>query len=249
MQLKDLVNSEESALAEDILAMIKDESDPETAHRLTERYVTPSDGTKRIKGGVYYRVRRIRANRNGTNLDEVYLERDCLKSPRDIPENWRNFDLVNASGDVSKGCKPQKEPTSFEGGFILRWAFWQNSASSNPYFIDGCDIVSRYGVGENALRRNIYYFLSHNEHGVSVRRDLARSPRRERPACCARSTSTRPTSSPTASRSSTTAGSSPRARPVSSSRRSARAPSTYDCGTPGSGRTPVACSPRCWGRA
>ena len=35
-----------------------------------------------------------------------------------------------------------------------------------------------------------------------------------RPSCCARSTSTRPTSSPTGSRSSTTAASSPRGRPA-----------------------------------
>lgn len=179
MELKNLVNSEESYLAEDIRAMIKDGSDPETAYRLTERYLSPSDGTSRMKDGVFYRVKRTTTNRNGTRIDDVYLKRDCVKSPRDIPVNWQNFDLVGASGDVSRGNKPTKKPTSFEGGFILRWAFWQNASSSRPYFIDGCDIISRYGVGDNALRRNIYYFLSRNEHGVSIRRDLTRSPRRE----------------------------------------------------------------------
>lgn len=179
MTLKEFVNSPESALGSEILEMTKDGTDPETARRLVERYMQNKD-VIRLKTDVYYRVRSVTLKRNADGEPEVYLERDCLKSPRDVPEWQKTFDLIAESGDTPKGEPQDKPPVSFDGGFILRWAYFQNKTPLNPYFVDGCDIVSRYGKGDNAIRKNHYYFLSRNEHGVSIRRDLSRSPRKEK---------------------------------------------------------------------
>ena len=176
MNLKELVNSGNSVLGAELQTLMNDGSDPETAERLTERYM--DKGVDRVKRDVYYRVNSVVTKKSENGEPEVYLERDCLKSPREIPDWQQTFDLVGESGDAPKGAETGKTPVSFDGGFILRWAYFQNANSSHPFFIDGCDIVSRYGEGDNAIRKGNYYFLSRNEHGVAIRRDLSRSPRK-----------------------------------------------------------------------
>lgn len=161
--LKEIVNNKMSYVGDDIIRWVKDDAESGTdyekdiASRLMERLQL--DGKPRIKSDIFYRVNHKKIDK--LHIDTVYLTRDRVKSPRDIPHELQTMDLVNESDGKR----------SFAGRTIRDWACWQNSSASNPFYMDGSDIVTTYVCGKYPIRDDKKYFLTHNSHGVVLRRD------------------------------------------------------------------------------
>lgn len=172
MTIIDSVNNNHSVLGKNLLewimapSSVKTDEENEIADKLYTKYVVDRDGNtkKKIFPNVYYYI-----NYNNQFYPDIYMAyivRDKLKSPRKIPENLANLNIVGSR-------------ESYKGSFICEWAYYQNGSSENPFYMDGCDIVTKYLEGRHPLRREVYYFVNHTNKGIKIFRDIHKSPRVE----------------------------------------------------------------------
>lgn len=170
MNIVDCINNNHSLLGKDILEWVlsppssKSEKENEIAEKLYNKYVVDRDGNekKKIFPNVYYYI-----NYNNQFYPEIYMAyivRDKLKSPRRIPENLASLNIVGS-----------KE--SYKGSLICEWAYFQNGSSENQYYMEGCDIVTKYLEGKHPLKRDVYYFVNTTSRGIRIFRDVNKSPR------------------------------------------------------------------------
>ena len=170
MNIIEHVNNNHSILGKDILEWVlsppstKTDKENEIAEKLYNKYVVDRDGRekKKIFPTVYYYI-----NYNNQFYPEIYMAyivRDKLKSPRRIPENLIELNIVGS-----------KE--SYKGSFICEWAYFQNGSSENPYYMEGCDIVTKYLEGNHPLKKDVYYFINETSRGIRIFRDTNKSPR------------------------------------------------------------------------
>lgn len=162
--LAEVINSNNSLQGKEIVSRIRADMDggdgyeKEIASRLCERLQLDRPKS-RVKPDVYYFVNHKKVDERG--IDTVYLTRDRVNSPRDIPHELQVMDLVKESNGKR----------SFAGKTIRDWACWQNSSASHTFYMDGNDIVSTYIYGEHPIREDRKYFLTRNSKGVVLRRD------------------------------------------------------------------------------
>ena len=170
MKIVEYINNNHSILGKEILEWIlsppstKTDKENEIAEKLYVKYVVDRDGNekKKIFPNVYYYL-----NYNNQFYPEIYMAyivRDKLKSPRRIPENMVNLNIVGS-----------KE--SYKGSLICEWAYFQNGSSENPFYMEGCDIVTKYLEGKHPLKRDVYYFINETSRGIRIFRDINKSPR------------------------------------------------------------------------
>lgn len=173
--MESLVNTSVSLLGKDIIEWIhsdkssKSEKEQIISSKLYHKYIVDREGKPKAKifPNVYYYVN----YNNYTNPEvyQAYIVRDKVKSPRKIPDNLIQLNIFEGNN-------------SFKGTLISEWAYYQNGSSENPYYMEGCDIVTQYLESEHPIRKNIYYFVSKNQKGqIKIFRDLDKSPRTEKP--------------------------------------------------------------------
>jgi len=174
MNVNQRINTNQSVKGEDLLAWINSDKSSKTeqerviSNKLYHKYVVDRDGNakNKIYPNVYYYVNYNDKFNPGVYL--AYIVRDKAKSPRKVPENIASLDLV---GSVD----------SYKGSLIQEWAYFQNGCSENPFYMDGCDIVTHYLEGEHPLRRHVYYHVAKTSKGIKIFRDLDKSPRETKP--------------------------------------------------------------------
>lgn len=171
MDVGKLINSNTSVLGKDLLEWIKADKSTKTEEehivsmKLYRKYVVDQDGQPKNKvfPEVYYYVNHN--NRFNKDLYLAYIVRDKTKSPRKIPDSLKELDIF-ASED------------SYKGSLIQEWAYFQNGNPSNTFYMEGCDIVTKYLESDCPIRRNVYYFVTKSHKGViKVFRDTNKSPR------------------------------------------------------------------------
>ena len=168
MNVFECINKNHSVLGQDIVDWINNPNKPDNetdiANMIYNKYMIDREGNPRNKifSNVYYYI-----NYNlhyYTHSYVAYIVRDKLKSPRKIPESLASLNIVN-SGE------------SYKGSLICEWAYYQNSSSDKQYYMDGCDIVTKYLEGRHPIKHNIYYFVNRTSRGIRIFRDLEKSPR------------------------------------------------------------------------
>ena len=142
----------------------KTEEENEVCDKLRLKYVVSRDGQQKNKiyPNVYYYVN----HNNGFNPNVylAYIVRDKLKSPRKIPDHLVNLNLVDSQ-------------ESYKGSLICEWSYFQNGTSSNPFYMEGCEIVTRYLESKHPLKRDVYYYITQTSKGIRIFRDISKSPR------------------------------------------------------------------------
>lgn len=170
MNIIDCVNSNHSVLGKDLLAWItapraeKTIEENEIADKLYHKYVINRDGSEKHKifPNVYYYVNHN--NQFYPNVYLAYIVRDKLKSPRRIPDYLADINIVGAA-------------ESFKGSTICEWAYFHNGSSTNPYYMEGCEIVTKYLESRHPLKRDIFYYVTGTSKGIRIFRDVEKSPR------------------------------------------------------------------------
>ena len=172
--MENFVNTNQSVLGKTILEWIvsptsgKTQQEIEISEKLYHKYVVDHDGNKKNKifPNVYYYVNYN--NQFYTNVYMAYIVRDKLKSPRKIPDNLVNLNIVNTT-------------TSYKGSFICEWAYYQNGSSENPYYMEGCEIVTKYLESKHPLKKDVYYYITSTSKGIRIFRDIEKCPRPMKP--------------------------------------------------------------------
>ena len=171
MKVNEAINSRVSVLGKDLLEWIKSDKSTKTeeertiSSKLYHKYVVDRNGEPKNKifPNVFYYVNYN--NRLNPDVYLAYIVRDNTKSPRHIPEHLVNLNIIDTR-------------ESYKGSLIAEWAYFQNGDSNNPYYIEGCDIVTQYLESDCPIRKNISYFVSKNSKGVvKIFRDTEKSPR------------------------------------------------------------------------
>ena len=170
MNILEKLNTNQSVLGKDILEWVtaprntKTAEENEISDKLKLKYVVGRDGQpkNKIYPNVFYYVNHN--NQFNPNVYLAYIVRDKLKSPRKIPDHLINLDLVD-SGE------------SYKGSLICEWAYFQNATSGNPYYMEGCEIVTRYLESKHPLKREVYYYINQTNKGIRIFRDTTKSPR------------------------------------------------------------------------
>lgn len=168
MNIFDYVNKNHSLLGQEILDWIyssgKSGKEIEISDMLYNKYVVDREGNKKNKifPDVYYYVNYN--NKFYSHIYMAYIVRDKLKSPRKIPDSLASLNIVS-SGE------------SYKGSLICEWAYYQNGSSENQYYMEGCDIVTKYLEGKHPIKPNVYYFVNKTSRGIRIFRDIAKSPR------------------------------------------------------------------------
>lgn len=170
MKISEKINTNQSVLGKDLLDWIQADKSTKTdeektiSSKLYHKYVVDREGQakNKIYPNVYYYI-----NYNNRFNPEVYLAyivRDKAKSPRKIPESLSALDIFTSLD-------------SYKGSLIQEWAYFQNGSSENPFYMEGCEIVTHYLEGEHPLRRQIYYHVVKTAKGIKIFRDTEKSPR------------------------------------------------------------------------
>lgn len=170
MNILEKLNTNQSVLGKDILEWISTPQENKTAEeqeicsKLRLKYVVGRDGQKKDKiyPNVFYYVNHN--NQFNPNVYLAYIVRDKLKSPRKIPDHLVNLNLVGSQ-------------ESYKGSLICEWAYFQNGTSINPYYMEGCEIVTRYLESKHPLKRDVYYYINQTSKGIRIFRDTTKSPR------------------------------------------------------------------------
>lgn len=170
MNIIDHVNGNQSLLGKDILEWImaprseKTTEENEVADKLYHKYVIDRDGNKKNKifPNVYYYVNHN--NQFYPNVYLAYIVRDKLKSPRRISDHLANTNIVGSH-------------ESYKGNTICEWAYYQNGASENPFYMEGCEIVTKYLESKHPLKKDVYYYITSTSRGIRIFRDIEKSPR------------------------------------------------------------------------
>lgn len=164
------INTNQSVLGSDLLEWIAAGKDTKTEEervvcgKLYYKYVVDRYGGSKSKiyPDVYYYVNYN--NKLNPSVYLAYIVRDKTKSPRKIPESLVTLDLVSSMA-------------SYKGSLIQEWAYFQNGSSENPYYLEGCEIVTHYLEGNHPLKPTVYYYVNRTSKGIKVFRDLEKSPR------------------------------------------------------------------------
>lgn len=170
MNVSDKINTNQSVLGKDLLDWIKSDKSTKNeeqqiiSSKLYHKYVVDRDGNEKNKiyPNVFYYV-----NYNNKFNPEVYLAyivRDKAKSPRKIPQSLASLNILESLD-------------SYKGSLIQEWAYFQNGSSENPFYMEGCEIVTHYLEGNHPLRHSIYYHVNKTSKGIKIFRDLEKSPR------------------------------------------------------------------------
>lgn len=167
----DFLNTNESVKGQVILDFIDTRDtleglDKEVADELYFKYIVDPDGQPKrhikIYPDVYYYVNRN--NRMQPAIYAVYIVRDQLKSPRHVSKEVAEKNLVDTN-------------ESYMGREIKEWAYFQNGSAENPFYVQGCDLVTKYFENQYPLRPSVYYFINNTSNGLKVFRDTSKSPR------------------------------------------------------------------------
>lgn len=172
MNIIDHVNGNQSLLGKDILEWImaprseKTAEENEVADKLYHKYVVDRDGNEKNKifPNVYYYVNHN--NQFYPNVYLAYIVRDKLKSPRRIPDHLANTNIVGSH-------------ESYKGSTICEWAYYQNGGAENPFYMEGCEIVTKYLESKHPLKKDVYYYITATSRGIRIFRDIEKSPRVE----------------------------------------------------------------------
>ena len=170
MNILEKINTNHSILGKDILEWItapRDTKTPEEieiSDKLYFKYIMGRDGQQKNKiyPNVFYYVNHN--NQFNQNVYLAYIVRDKLKSPRKIPDHLVNLNIVGSQD-------------SYKGSLICEWAYFQNGSSENPYYIEGCEIVTKYLESKHPLKRDVNYYITQTSRGIKIFRDLGKSPR------------------------------------------------------------------------
>lgn len=170
MNIIDHVNGNQSLLGKDILEWImaprseKTAEENEVADKLYHKYVVDRDGNEKNKifPNVYYYVNHN--NQFYPNVYLAYIVRDKLKSPRRISDHLANTNIVGSH-------------ESYKGNTICEWAYYQNGAAENPFYMEGCEIVTKYLESKHPLKKDVYYYITATSRGIRIFRDIEKSPR------------------------------------------------------------------------
>lgn len=166
-----MINSNQSVLGKVLLDWIiapnhtKTDKEIEIATKLYHKYVIDRDGKpkNKIYPNVWYYVNYN--NQYNRNVYLAYIVRDKLKSPRRISDSLAELNIIGSM-------------ESYKGSTICEWAYYQNGSSENPYYMEGCEIVSKYLESEHPLKKDVYYYISSTSRGIRVFRDIDKSPRK-----------------------------------------------------------------------
>lgn len=173
LNLEEILNSNKSVLGQEIIDWInsdkstKDEYQRGISNKLYHKYLfkKPNDTKPKIFPDVYYYVNYN--NHLNPDMHIAYIVRDKAKSPRRIPDSLIALNIVDSHD-------------SYKGSIIQEWAYYQNSSSENPYYMDGCDIVTKYLESSHPIHKGVYYYANRMENGsIKLFRDLKKSPRKE----------------------------------------------------------------------
>ena len=164
------VNSNQSITGKELLDWILDptpnrtEEELEIIDKLYYKYVIDRQGRNKNKiyPNVYYYVNYN--NQFYPNIYLAYIVRDKLKSPKRIPAELAEFNLVNSQ-------------ESHKGSLICEWAYFQNGSPENPFYIEGNEIVTKYLENIHPLKHNVYYFVNQTQRGIRIFRDVSKCPR------------------------------------------------------------------------
>lgn len=166
----EIINTNRSVKGQDIIDWInaeKSEKSPEEqtiSSKLYHKYIVDRDGNpkNKIYPDVYYYVNYNDRFQEGVFL--AYIVRDKSKSPRRIPESLATLDILES-------------PDSYKGSIIQEWAYYQNGSASNEFYMEGCEIITKYFENTYPLRLSVYYFVTRTNKGIKVFRDTRKSPR------------------------------------------------------------------------
>lgn len=164
------INSNQSIPGKELLEWILDPTlnrtdlEQEIADKLYYKYVIDRQGRNKNKiyPNVYYYVNYN--NQFYQNMYLAYIVRDKLKSPKRIPVELAEFNLVNSKD-------------SHKGSLICEWAYYQNGSIDNPFYIEGNEIVTKYLENKHPLKHNVYYFVNQTQRGIRIFRDISKCPR------------------------------------------------------------------------
>lgn len=167
------LNTSHSVLGQDIIDWINSPDDTKTEEeaaittKLYYKYIVDRNGTpknkKKIYPDVYYFVNHN--NKYNPNAWIAYIVRDQLKSPRNIPEHLADMNIVG-------------NQESFKGSTIYEWAYYQNGSAERPFYMEGCEITTKYLECQYPLKREVYYFVvKTSRNGIQIFRDEDKSPR------------------------------------------------------------------------
>lgn len=166
------VNTNISVLGKELVEWIKAPKDTKTeqefeiTNKLYHKYMIDHDGKpkNKIYPDVWYFINHN--NQFNPNVYLAYIVRDKLKSPRKIPEHLAGMTIVGTN-------------KSYKGSLICEWAYYQNGSSENPYYIEGCDIATKYLESKYPLKKDVFYYVVNTSKGIRIFRDENKSPRRQ----------------------------------------------------------------------
>lgn len=165
------VNTNVSVLGKELVEWIKSqdsktEQESEITNKLYHKYLIDHDGKpkNKIHSDVWYFINYN--NQFNPNVYLAYIVRDKLKSPRKIPEHLASMNIVGTN-------------ESYKGSLICEWAYYQNGNSENPYYMEGCDIATKYLESKYPLKNDVFYYVVSTSKGLRVFRDENKSPRRQ----------------------------------------------------------------------
>lgn len=166
------VNTNVSVLGRELVDWIKAPKDTKTeqefeiTNKLYHKYMIDHDGKpkNKIYPDVWYFINHN--NQFNPNVYLAYIVRDKLKSPRKIPEHLIGMNIVGTN-------------ESYKGSLICEWAYYQNGSSENPYYMEGCDIATKYLESKYPLKNDVFYYVVNTSKGIRVFRDEEKSPRRQ----------------------------------------------------------------------
>lgn len=166
------VNTNISVLGKELVEWIKAPKDTKTeqefeiTNKLYHKYMIDHDGKpkNKIYPDVWYFINYN--NQFNPNVYLAYIVRDKLKSPRKIPEHLAGMTIVGTN-------------ESYKGSLICEWAYYQNGSSENPYYIEGCDIATKYLESKYPLKKDVFYYVVNTSKGIRIFRDENKSPRRQ----------------------------------------------------------------------
>lgn len=172
MSIGDKINTNQSVLGQDILDWIAAPKEEKTdleqiiSSKLYYKYIVDREGRRRedtkIYPNVYYYVNYN--NHFNESIWLAYIVRDKVRSPRHIPDSLAFLNIVDSR-------------ESYKGSTIQEWAYYQNGSASREYYMEGCEIVTKYLEVPYSLRTDVYYYITRTSKGIKVFRDIERSPR------------------------------------------------------------------------
>lgn len=170
MTVSNKINTNQSVLGKDLVDWIMQEKSTKTleeqtiSSKLYHKYIVGRDGNPKHKiyPDVYYYVNYN--NRFNSDIYLAYIVRDKTKSPRKIPDSLASLDITSSRD-------------SHKGSLIQSWAYYQNGSSEREFYMEGCEIVTKYFENSHPLRRDVYYFVSKTSKGIKIFRDVKKSPR------------------------------------------------------------------------